>query len=292
MTYPLKIDFLSIFRFYLLIFHHLSFFFYISDMLDIYLVQINVAPNDKVKNFAKVLELTSQIHKDQNDTVPGLIILPEMFATGYLPLHPESAAEDFSTKDSGETAKFLYELANKTGCAVMGAGIAKNKESGKQLLNHSSVYLPGISQEYACYDKRRPFFMEQGKFDSGKNVNLFKISNWNVAATICFDLRFPELYRDAVKAGARLITVQAAWPAARIAHWKTLLQARAIEDQVYIAAVNCTGNALNGGNSMIVNPKGDIMASTGQEEGVIYARIESAPQEEYREKFPVLKEII
>ena len=260
-------------------------------MLDLFLVQMDVFPNDKAKNFAKVLELTAQIHKKQND-IPGLIILPEMFATGYLPLHPESAAEDFSTKDSGETAKFLYELANKTGCAVMGAGIALNTNPGMQLLNHCSVYLPDNPQEYAHYDKRRPFFMEQGKFSAGENINLFKIANWNTAATICFDLRFPELYRDAVKAGARLITVQAAWPTARIAHWKTLLQARAIENQVYIAAVNCTGNDLNGGNSMIVNPKGEIMESADQKEGIIFARINSLPQEEYRKKFPVLKEII
>ena len=260
-------------------------------MLDLFLVQMDVFPNDKAKNFAKVLELTAQIHKKQND-IPGLIILPEMFATGYLPLHPESAAEDFSTQDSGETAKFLYQLACNTGCTVMGAGIAKNSEPNKQLLNHSSVYLPGNPQEYASYDKRQPFFMEQGKFSAGTKVNLFKIANWNTAATICFDLRFPELYRDAVKAGARLITVQAAWPTARIAHWKTLLQARAIENQVYIAAVNCTGNDLNGGNSMIVNPKGEIMASADQKEGIVFARIESAPQEEYRKKFPVLKGIV
>ena len=258
-------------------------------MLDIYLVQMNVAPNDKAQNFAKVLELTANIHKTPKDSVPGLIILPEMFATGYLPLHPESAAEDFLTKDSGETAKLLYELASQTGCYVMGAGIAK---SNGTLLNHSSVYAPDNTQEYAHYDKRRPFFMEQAKFSAGDKVNLFKIVNWNTAATICFDLRFPELYRDAVKAGARLITVQAAWPTARIAHWKTLLQARAIEDQVYIAAVNCTGNELNGGNSMIVNPKGEIMASADTQECIVFARIESAIQEEYRAKFPVLKEIL
>ena len=266
-------------------------FFYISDMLDILLVQMEVAPNDKAKNFAKVRELAAAIHKSADDPVPGLIILPEMFATGYLPLHPESAAEVFSKSDSGETAKFLYELANKTGCAVMGAGIALNtiRGTGSKLLNHSSVYLPGQNQEYASYDKRRPFFMEQGKFDSGEQVNLFKIKNWNIAATICFDLRFPELYRDTVKAGARLVTVQAAWPAARIAHWKTLLQARAIENQVYMAAVNCSGNALNGGCSMIVNPKGEIIAEAdGNGEGIIYARIESEPQEKYRKQFPVL----
>ncbi len=260
---------------------------YIYSMLDIYLVQMEVAPNDKAKNFAKVRELTANVHKEPNDPVPGLIILPEMFATGYLPLHPESAAEDFSTKDSGETAQLLYELANQTGCYVMGAGIAF---SSSKLLNHSSVYAPGNAKEFANYDKRRPFFMEQPKFNAGEKVNLFEIQNWNVAATICFDLRFPELYRDATKAGARLITVQAAWPVERIAHWRTLLQARAIEDQVYIAAVN---TAVYGGNSMIVSPKGEIMAETDDKsECIVHARIESVPQEEYRKKFPVLRDIL
>lgn len=263
-------------------------------MLDIYLVQMEIVPNDKAKNFTKVLELTSSIHKNEADSVPGLVILPEMFATGYLPLHPESAAENFSTKDHGQTAKFLAELSDKTGCYIMGAGIAQNNKQGQKLLNHSSVYSPNHPQEFAHYDKRHPFFMEQGKFDSGENVNLFKIQNWNIAATICFDLRFPELYRDAVKAGARLITVQAAWPASRIAHWKTLLQARAIENQVYIAAVNCTSSdGIYNGCSMIINPKGDIIASaSSSKEHIVHARIESAPQEKYRKEFPVLQEIL
>ena len=270
-------------------------------MLDIYLVQMEIAPNDKAKNFAKVRELASKIRKSADDSVPGLIILPEMFATGYLPLHPESAAEDFSKNNAGETADFLYKLANETGCAIMGAGIEKSSESdaardineSQKLLNHSSVYIPGNTQEYARYDKRHPFFMEQKKFSAGDKVSLFKIKDWNIAATICFDLRFPELYRDAVKAGARLITVQAAWPAARIAHWKTLLQARAIENQVYIAAVNGIGGPSYGGNSMIINPKGEIIASTDASfEGIVHARIDSKSQEEYRKQFPVLKGIV
>lgn len=270
-------------------------------MLDIYLVQMEIAPNDKAKNFAKVRELASKIRKSADDSVPGLIILPEMFATGYLPLHPESAAEDFSKNNAGETADFLYKLANETGCAIMGAGIEKSSESdaardineSQKLLNHSSVYIPRNTQEYARYDKRHPFFMEQKKFSAGDKVDLFKIKDWNIAATICFDLRFPELYRDAVKAGARLITVQAAWPAARIAHWKTLLQARAIENQVYIAAVNGIGGPSYGGNSMIINPKGEIIASTDASfEGIVHARIDSKSQEEYRKQFPVLKGIV
>lgn len=263
------------------------------DMLDIYLVQMEIAPNDKSKNFDKVRKLTAGIR--YSGDIGGLIVLPEMFATGYLPLHPENAAEDFSCRNAGETAAFLGELADTTGCAVLGAGIAHGTCSKAQLLfNHSSVYLPRNPYEYACYDKQHPFFMELAKFTPGHKIGLFEINHWNTAATICFDLRFPELYRDAVKAGARLVTVQAAWPAERIAHWKTLLQARAIENQVYIAAVNCvTPDGTYSGCSMVIDPKGEIVAcSEDGREGVISARIESAPQEEYRQKFPVLKGII
>lgn len=257
-------------------------------MLDIFLVQMEVSPNNKAKNFEKVRELTKDIRRDSQ--VGGLILLPEMFATGYLPLHPESAAEDFSSKDAGETAAFLSELSDLTECTVMGAGIAAKE--GK-LWNHCSVYQPHNPREFAHYDKRRPFFMEQPKFSAGECVNLFETSGWKTAATICFDLRFPELYRDAVKAGAKLITVQAAWPAARIAHWKALLQARAIEDQVYIAAVNCvTTNGTYSGCSMVVNPKGEILDCAEGCEKVVKTRIFSEPQQEYRKKFPVLNGII
>ena len=267
-------------------------------MLEIFLVQMEVAPNDKAKNFAKVEALTQGIRKEAKagGANAGLIVLPEMFATGYLPLHPESAAEDFSSESAGETAQFLYKLAVRTGCAVMGAGI-----SGKDvcdirtapLTNHSSVYMPGNATEYAHYDKRKPFFMEQGKFCAGDNINLFKINEWTIAPTICFDLRFPELYRDAVKAGANLFTVQAAWPEARINHWNTLLKARAIENQAYVAAVNCVSpDGKYTGNSQIINPLGEIIAQAeAGKECVISASLDMDSLLKYRKVFPVLKNI-
>ena len=259
-------------------------------MLDIFLVQMEIAANDKARNFEKVESLTREIRKEAHDSVPGLIVLSEMFATGYLPLHPERAAEDFSSSSSGETALFLNKLARQTGCAVMGAGISSK---GPSLTNHTSVYRPDSTSEYACYDKRKPFFMEQGKFTAGQDVNLFKIEKWNIAPTICFDLRFPELYRDAVKAGANLLTVQAAWPAERILHWDTLLQARAIENQAYVAAVNCvTADGKYNGHSRIVDPLGNIVAKADTNaECIVSARIEIDPLLRYRESFPVLKNI-
>ena len=259
-------------------------------MLDIFLIQTEVVPNDKAKNFAKVEALTRGIKKDEHDPVKGLIVLSEMFATGYLPLHPEKAAEDFSSADAGETAKFLYQLAPRTGCTVMGSGIAAGTHA---LTNHTSVYTAQSKREFARYDKRKPFFMEQGKFIGGSNVSLFKINEWQVAPTVCFDLRFPEIYRDAVKFGANLFTVQAAWPEKRIAHWNALLKARAIENQAYVAAVNCISSDKNyTGNSQIINPLGEVVAQApASEESVISARIDTETVKKYRKEFPVLEGI-
>ena len=256
-------------------------------MLDIFLVQMQIASNDKAKNFDKVEALTQGIHKETGDPVTGLIVLPEMFATGYLPLHPERAAEHFFSESSGETAHFLYKLATKTGCAVMGSGISL------PLTNRTSVYLPGNPQEFAHYEKRKPFFMEQGKFAAGKEVSLFKIQEWDIAPTVCFDLRFPELYREAVKLGATLFTVQAAWPEKRITHWNTLLRARAIENQAYVAGVNCISSDKNyTGNSQIINPLGEVIAQAREnEECVISAQIDEESVKKYRKEFPVLEGI-
>lgn len=252
-------------------------------MLKIYLVQMEAVLNDKTANFRKVRQLL-----DECNPRDGLIILPEMFATGYIPEEPVKYAEDFGHADAGLTANFLSTLADETGCAVLGAGISTVPNKGQNaplMQNHSSLYLPGRKEEAACYNKRKPFFPEVD-FIPGDSISLFKINQWKVAAAICYDLRFPELFRDAVKAGARLITIQAAWPVIRKEHWITLLKARAIENQVYVAAANQYGN------SMIISPTGEVIAQGEMGEKVIQGTILSAPQEEYRKAFPVLKGIV
>lgn len=256
-------------------------------MLDIFLVQMQIKANDKAKNFEKVKQMVSSIRKKNS---AGIIVLPEMFATGYLPLHPESAAENFCNSNAGVTANFLYKLAASSDCYVIGAGI--QKKSDNTLLNHSSTYSKVQTDEFFSYNKQHLFFIEQSKITSDNKLQIFKLGNWRVAVTICFDLRFPELYRELTKKGANLIIVQAAWPIERISHWRILLQARAIENQLYIAAVNATGNGL-GGSSIIINPKGEILAEADlNSELVLHAQISLDEQIEYRKKFPVLNGIV
>lgn len=256
-------------------------------MQKVYLVQMESIPGDKDRNFEHARELIRMANVEPG----GIILFPEMFATGYLPQIPQKEAEDFTNSNSGKTAAFLANLANKTRCTIMGAGIAQKSET---ITNHTSVYNPGQNTEFASYDKIHPFFPEQKDFTAGKNVSLFKKDEWTIAPTICYDLRFPETYREAALCGANLITVQAAWPLCRLEHFITLLRARAIENQCYVAAVNACGKDENGnlyaGNSVVLNPEGNVVLNAENREIVLKAELDSSIIDSYRAHFPVLKD--
>jgi len=115
-----------------------------------------------------------------------------------------------------------------------------------------------------------------------------------VSPFICYDLRFPEVFRAATRRGAQVLVVIANWPATRVEHWVTLLRARAIENQAYVAGVNRCGNdpkLAYPGRSVIVGPWGEVMADAGDGEGVAWADLDFAALESYRREFPVLRDI-
>ena len=260
-------------------------------MLRVYLIQTDSSKGSKAENLARAKGLIL----DANPSEGNLILLPEMFATGYIPVSLDAAAEDFSSRDSGETANMLSEVATATNCTVMGAGF---KKAGDKFLNHVSVYTPSTPKESCAYDKMNLFFPEKETFKAGEKINLFNIKDWKIASFICYDLRFPELFREATKQGANLITVQAAWPAKRRTHWETLLKARAIENQVYIAAVNAVSTHPDtrhpfAGTSLVISPNGDVIAQgSTQSEEVITAELDLQAEKDYRKSFPVLDGIV
>lgn len=221
----------------------------------------------------------------------------------------------------GETVKFLQDLADERNAIIFGTGISKtsSQSQGKNfptLYNHTGIFLPrkrvqinaddqvhlvenSAFGEVSGYNKIHPFFPETKRgFSAGEYVTLFKIGGWRIASVICYDLRFPELFREAIKMGANLITVQAAWPKIRKAHWETLLRARAIENQVYIAAVNGVSPSEQdptkqlGGTSMLIDPQGNTIAiGNDSSEAIVRGQITLAPLEKYRQEFPVLQGI-
>jgi predicted amidohydrolase len=135
---------------------------------------------------------------------------------------------------------------------------------------------------------------ESANYQAGREVAVFPWQGFTVAPFICYDLRFPEHFRAATRRGAQLITVIANWPVKRIGHWVTLLQARAIENQAYVAGVNRCGadpTLTYNGRSLIVSPKGDILADAGHGESVISAEVNLQELLDYRRELPFLADM-
>jgi len=127
-------------------------------------------------------------------------------------------------------------------------------------------------------------------FAAGDRRCLFSVDGVRAGLTICYDLRFPELFRSLTKEGAQVIIMPSEWPAARAEHWQTLIRARAIENQVYVCAVNCVGEHRGKpfcGQSLLIAPGGEIVASGGAEEAIVYGEIDTAVVDGARETMKV-----
>ena len=168
--------------------------------------------------------------------------------------------------------------------------IEPNKTGVKNKNRYSIVDRTG--NVVSSYVKIHPFSYsgEDEKFMGGNALSLFTIGEVSFSTFICYDLRFPELFR-AVADKVHAVIVPACWPAKRSEHWKTLLRARAIENQVYVFAVNCVGDISGqhySGDSCVINPTGDVLKMLSDREGVLTYDFKD-DVEDYRKQFPVLK---
>ncbi len=218
----------------------------------------------------------------------SLVLLAEMFACGFS-LNIPAIAEGVAR----ETEKFLSETARELGIYLLG-GVVGNGNNGKG--RNEAVAFSPEGREVARYCKTQPFAPggEAGAYDAGTGPILFQWGDCPVSPFICYDLRFPEIFRPAGRAGARLITVIASWPDVRLQHWVKLLQARAIENQCWVAGVNRIGTDPDfhySGRSLIVNHLGEIVADARDRECVIGAEIDFAAMEKYRSERPFLADM-
>jgi predicted amidohydrolase len=150
--------------------------------------------------------------------------------------------------------------------------------------------------EFGYYDKRHLFaFAEEDKFYSpGEKRLVASVKGWKINLLICYDLRFPVWARQSGEAEYDLLIYVANWPERRIHAWKTLLQARAIENQCYVAATNRVGDDGNdihySGDSMIIDPLGEILYQRSQQEDIFTFTLQKEKLEEVRNRFPFLKD--
>ena len=247
--------------------------------------QLNIAWEDKEGNYRRVEALL-----DAASLPAGtLVLLPEMFATGFT-----MAAENVAEPLEGPTAPFLSDLARRREIFVQ-AGVVIRDLIAPRPRNEALVFAPD-GRLWARYAKLHLFSFadEPRHYAAGEAGTCFAWQETTVAPSICYDLRFPELFREATFRGAEILTVIACWPAPREEHWLALLRARAIENQCYVAAVNRCGQDPSGltysGRSQIVDPRGAILADAGQHEGVIQVAVDRAAQRAYRQEFPALQD--
>ena len=251
--------------------------------MNVICVQLDCVWENKQANHDKVSRLldAAQPKKD------SLVILPEMFASGF-----SMNATAITDSATNESYNFLSSTAKNYGVYLM-AGIVTTDASGKGR-NECVTFAPDGS-ELARYCKLHPFTLggELDNYVKGEAVITFKCQEFVVAPFICYDLRFPEIFRVATLRGANVITVMASWPATRHHHWLKLLHARAIENQAYVVGVNRCGwdpKAEHAGGSMIIDPQGNLLAEAGNSEGVISAEINLSDLLNYREKLPFLND--
>jgi len=212
-----------------------------------------------------------------------IVLLPELWTTGY---DLERAAElAIDVTGDNEIAKLAREFD------VYLCGSVIEKHEGK-FFNAFTIY-SSAGKLLAVYRKLHLFApLHEPEFLSAGDEPVTIELPWGKAGlAVCYDLRFPELFRFYAVAGVRLMLVCAEWPHPRLEHWRTLLRARAIENQAYVVACNAVGRANETvffGHSMIINPWGEVLEEAGETETVLSGELDLAEVDRIRSQFPVL----
>ena len=246
--------------------------------MQVHCCQLNLTWEDKTANFENLRKLlTVNPIKQQS-----LLILPEMFNTGFS-MNFASLAENL---ESSRTLTFLGEIAREHQCHIL-AGMTLDR-GGK--LSNDAILINSEGEFQGSYSKIHPFSPsgEKAAGTPGHEVITLPLGDWTLAPFICYDLRFPEIFRLATPA-AELLIVIANWPTPRVEHWITLLQARAIENQAYVIGVNRIGSDPNlefPGRSLIIDPQGKILCDAGAEETILSASLDLSYVRQWRADFP------
>lgn len=249
----------------------------IKDNLRITIAQVDLAWENPGQN-RRDLELQIRQLAGKSD----LVILPETFTTGFS-MHASDLAEPMN----GPTIKWLLNLSQTTSLAIGGSIIIKDNG----LYYNRFVFITPNGENF-FYDKRHLFSIggESISFTAGNQRLIVNYLGWRIALYICYDLRFPVWCRNVNDTDLMIFTAN--WPASRSEVWKTLLKARAIENQVYVTGVNRIGTDENGisyiGESQFVNYRGEVLTENNiSSSGLLSYEISKKELNDFRERFPV-----
>ncbi|MCA9972040.1 MAG: carbon-nitrogen family hydrolase [Anaerolineales bacterium] len=249
--------------------------------LRIALGQMDVALGQPELNLARVAQMAATAAAQGAE----LLVLPELWSTGYDLAHAEEHA---AALDAGVFAATAV-LTRDHRLAIVGSCLA---DLGAGRVGNTAVLWDAGGQIRASYTKTHLFgLMQEDRYLTPGDALALVDAPWGATGlAICYDLRFPELFRRYALDGARLILLPSEWPYPRLAHWQTLLRARAIENQLFVVGCNRVGrDAANEffGHSCIVDPWGETVLALGETPGVETAVIDLALVDEVRGRIPV-----
>lgn len=220
-----------------------------------------------------------------------LIVLPELWAPGYFAF---DRYEELAEPLDGETVAAGREWAKRLDCYLHLGSVLERSATGA--LHNTAVLLDPAGEIVHTYRKIHVFGYRSREHDlltPGVEVRVAESALGPLSTTTCYDLRFPELWRALIDAGAKTVIVTAAWPAARREHWRLFTSCRAVEEQVLLVACNAVGDqdgTTLGGFSRVVDPWGEVLVEAGKEEGITSCEVDLGVVERTRAEFPVLQD--
>lgn len=257
--------------------------------INVFAIQMNAKIGDKKANFDKVEMLIDRDVKNAD-----IIVLPEVWTCGWSPKIFQESAENLK---SSETIEFLSKIAKKHNAWIIGGSFIT--EQNGHFYNTCPV-LNKKGELVAEYSKNHLFSYygcDEGKFiEVGNSPVMVNIEGIKVGLTICYDIRFPEIYRAYRKAGADLFVNCAAWGLSKPIPWECMTRSRAVENQTYMIALTQSGyienDEWNIGHSRIIDYKGETVSEIkDQNEGAMKAVLDFAPMYDFREKCTCMNDI-
>lgn len=257
--------------------------------LKILVVQNNAIIGNKKATLNNVEKLLEPYEGQTFD----IIVLPEVFAIGW---YCQNFPKEAETIDNSETIDFLKKLAIEFQSTVIGGTFIQKAQDN--LLKNTCPIIDKNGNLIDTYDKMHLFShkgSEENKYiTTGDKLKLINIGDTKIGLSVCYDIRFPELYRTYSKNGAEILINTAAWSITKPEHWDIMHKARAIENQCFMIVANQTGKISKGeynlGHSMVISPWGDPVEELQQEEGCICCTIDTNEVKKLREDFPLISD--
>lgn len=262
-------------------------------MARVYGIQFDIVWEDQAANHRRVGKILEEVRPVEG----SLVVLPELFDVGFS-LNTDAMSEEAT---GGASEAWCSATAKRFGIFLQGASIRMDGGGdlgvGTGKATNNAVVFDSAGEMVCRYAKAFPFSGgdEPSKYRGGDLIATFDWQGIRVCPLICYDLRFPELWRlAAIDLGAEMFTCGASWPAVRQAHWSALLNARAIENQAWVVGVNRVGNDINlsyVGGSKLVGPRGEVVDEAGDGFRVLEGEVDGEAVRVWRSEFCALRDV-